>query len=65
MIDGDMELQRMGGEGPTLEATENMMMTMAEMFDELARKINDDEITTMEQMNAEMMKLGQAMMGDN
>ena len=65
MIDGDLQIQSMGGEGQTLEDAENMMMTMAEMFDELARKINDDEITTMEQMNAEMMKLGQAMMGDN
>ena len=69
MIDGDIQLQRqlqnMGGEGPMLDAAEKMIKSAAEMYDELARKINSGEITTMEQMSAEMMKLGETMMGNN
>ncbi len=65
MIDGDIQLQSMGGEGPMLDAAEKMMKSSVEMYDELARKINSDEITTMEQMSAEMMKFGESMMGNN
>lgn len=64
MIDGDIQLQSMGSEGPSLEAIEKMIKTTVEMYDDLARKINSDEITTMEQLSAEMMKLGETMMGN-
>lgn len=65
MIDGDIQLQNMGIEESMLDAAESMMKSSTEMFDELARKINNGEITTMEQVSAEMMKLGQSMMGNN